>query len=55
MVHGLGLKAISQVVHPYPTQAEAIRQVADTYNRKRLTSPVKKMLGLWLNWARWWS
>lgn len=55
MVHGLGLKAISQVVHPYPTQAEAIRQVADTHIRKRLTRPVKKMLGLWLNWARWWS
>jgi pyruvate/2-oxoglutarate dehydrogenase complex dihydrolipoamide dehydrogenase (E3) component len=48
MASGLGLKTIANVIHPYPTQAEAIRQVADRYNRTRLTSFVKKILSRWL-------
>jgi len=36
MVGGLGLKTLSQVVHPYPTQAEAIKKVADNYSRSVL-------------------
>ncbi|MBW1807471.1 MAG: mercuric reductase [Deltaproteobacteria bacterium] len=39
----MGLGAISAVIHPYPTQAEAIRKVADTYNRTRLTPRVKRL------------
>jgi pyruvate/2-oxoglutarate dehydrogenase complex dihydrolipoamide dehydrogenase (E3) component len=35
MTHGLGLKQIADTIHPYPTQAESIRQVADAYNRTR--------------------
>jgi hypothetical protein len=38
MTHGPGLKHIADTLHPYPTQAEAIGQVADAYNRTRLTS-----------------
>ncbi len=48
MAGGLGLGAIAGVIHPYPTQAEAIRQVADEYNRTRLTPLVKKILSIWL-------
>jgi len=48
MVGGLGLRTIANVIHPYPTQAEAIRQVADEYNRTRLTLFVKSVLRLWL-------
>jgi pyruvate/2-oxoglutarate dehydrogenase complex dihydrolipoamide dehydrogenase (E3) component len=48
MVGGLGLKTIANVVHPYPTQAESIRQVADEYNRTRLTPLVRTLLKLWL-------
>jgi pyruvate/2-oxoglutarate dehydrogenase complex dihydrolipoamide dehydrogenase (E3) component len=48
MVGDIGLKTISNVIHPYPTQAEAIRQVADEYNRSRLTPLIKKMLKGWL-------
>ncbi len=37
MVGGLGLSTISRTIHPYPTQAEAIRKIGDAYNRTRLT------------------
>jgi len=52
MVSNLGLKTIANVIHPYPTQAEAIRQVADAYNRTRLTPWIKKLFSLWLAWTR---
>jgi pyruvate/2-oxoglutarate dehydrogenase complex dihydrolipoamide dehydrogenase (E3) component len=52
MVGNLGLKTIANAIHPYPTQAEAIRQVADAYNRTRLTPWIKKLLSLWLGWMR---
>ncbi len=48
MVNGVGLGKLSSVIHPYPTQAEAIRQVGDLFNRTRLTPAVKKILGWWL-------
>jgi pyruvate/2-oxoglutarate dehydrogenase complex dihydrolipoamide dehydrogenase (E3) component len=49
---GLGLSAIGKTIHPYPTQAEAIKKLADAYNRKRLTPMVKKILTAWLKWQR---
>ncbi len=49
---GLGLSAIGRTIHPYPTQAEAIKKLADAYNRSRLTRWVKKLLGGWLAWQR---
>ncbi|MFQ5881484.1 MAG: mercuric reductase [Candidatus Methylomirabilales bacterium] len=52
MVGNLGLKTIANVIHPYPTQAEAIKQVADAYNRTRLTPFVKKLFDRWLAWTR---
>ena len=52
MVEGIGLKGISGVIHPYPTQAEAIKQVADLYNRTRLTPGVKKWFQRWMAWSR---
>jgi mercury(II) reductase len=52
MVGNLGLKTLSTVIHPYPTQAEAIRKAADAYNRTRLTPFVKKLFSNWLAWAR---
>ena len=44
---GVGLGAIASVIHPYPTQAEAIKQVADAYRRTALTPGRKKLLS-WL-------
>ena len=47
---GIGLKTLATVIHPYPTQAEAIKKVADAYNRTRLTPtvqrPVQALVGL---------
>jgi pyruvate/2-oxoglutarate dehydrogenase complex dihydrolipoamide dehydrogenase (E3) component len=52
MVGKLGLKTIANVIHPYPTQAEAIKQVADNYNRTRLTPFVKKLFERIMAWQR---
>ncbi|MFO0945392.1 MAG: FAD-dependent oxidoreductase [Planctomycetota bacterium] len=52
MSAGLGLGKLSRAIHPYPTQAEAIRKVADAYNRTRLTPFVKKLFQRWLAWSR---
>ena len=48
MSEKIGLGAIANVIHPYPTQAEAIKQVADEYNRTRLTPLLKKIIKTWL-------
>ncbi len=53
MVNGVGLKSIASVIHPYPTRAEAIRQVADMYNRTRLTPFIESIFSLWLKLRRW--
>ena len=42
-VASLGLKTLSTVIHPYPTQSEAIKKIADGYNRTRLTPTVKRL------------
>lgn len=52
MTNGLGLKKIGSSIHPYPTQAEAIRKVGDLFNRTRLTPFVKKLFRKWLTWTR---
>lgn len=50
MQAGAGLGVLARTIHPYPTQAEAIRKAADAYNRTRLTPAVarlfKAVLGL---------
>lgn len=49
---GIGLAAIGRTIHPYPTQAEATKKLADAYNRTRLTPFVKRVLEAWLKWQR---
>ena len=49
---GLGLLTIGKTIHPYPTQAEAIKRLADVYNRTRLTPFVKRLFAAWLKWQR---
>ncbi|MBU6410273.1 MAG: FAD-dependent oxidoreductase, partial [Verrucomicrobia bacterium] len=48
----LGIKTIGGTIHPYPTQAEAIRKTGDAYNRARLTPLVKSIFKRWLAWQR---
>ena len=52
MASGMGLGKLASVIHPYPTQVEAIRQCGDAYNRTRLTPTVKKWMSRWLAWQR---
>jgi pyruvate/2-oxoglutarate dehydrogenase complex dihydrolipoamide dehydrogenase (E3) component len=52
MAAGLGLGRLASVIHPYPTQAEAIRQLGDAYNRTRLTPGVKRIFERILAWRR---
>lgn len=52
MVGRLGLGKITEAIHPYPTQAEAIKKTADAYNRTRLTPFVKGLFDRWLAFRR---
>jgi pyruvate/2-oxoglutarate dehydrogenase complex dihydrolipoamide dehydrogenase (E3) component len=52
IVGDVGLKTLSNVIHCYPTQAEAIKQAADAYNRTRLTPFVRGLFNRWLAWGR---
>ena len=52
MKNGVGLKGIGSTIHPYPTQADAIRKLGDQYNRTRLTPFVASMFRKWLAWTR---
>lgn len=52
MTNKRGLGKIAATIHPYPTQAEAIRKVADQYNRTRLTPRVKRLFTRLLAWRR---
>ncbi len=52
MTHDLGLGKIGSTIHPYPTQAEAIRRLGDQYSRTRLTPFVKSLFQKWLAWTR---
>ena len=52
MVAGIGLETVSQVIHSYPTQAEAIRKAGDAYRRTRLSPFIKMLSRGWLAWSR---
>lgn len=43
MTNGLGLSAIGKTMHPYPTQGEVLRKVADAWRRTKLTPTVKTL------------
>ena len=50
MVGKVGLKTLARVIHPYPTQADALRRAAFAYSVTRVTPLVKKLLGVWMKW-----
>ena len=52
MTNRLGLGAIGRTIHPYPTWSDAVRKLADQYNRTRLTPRVKWVFDKWLAWRR---
>ena len=52
MKQGIGLGKLGGVIHPYPTQAEAIRKAGDLYNKTRLTPFMKKLMDRWMTFIR---
>lgn len=48
----LGLGVVAEAIHPYPTQAEAIKKSGDAYNRTRLTPFMAGILKRWIEWRR---
>lgn len=52
MSAGIRLGTIAATVHPYPTQADAIRKLGDAFQRTRLTPRVRRLLEIILRWRR---
>jgi pyruvate/2-oxoglutarate dehydrogenase complex dihydrolipoamide dehydrogenase (E3) component len=52
MKSGAGLATLSRMIHPYPTQAEVIKKVANAWRKNALTEGKKKILGRWFAWTR---
>lgn len=52
MQNKLKLEHLSAVIHPYPTQGEALKRAATGYLRARLTERTKRMLGWWFRRRR---
>jgi pyruvate/2-oxoglutarate dehydrogenase complex dihydrolipoamide dehydrogenase (E3) component len=51
MAAGMGLGDLAQVNHPYPTQSQAIKMAADTYNRTRMTPTLRWIFKQWFSWG----
>ncbi len=51
MTNGIGLGKIANSIHPYPTQAEAIRKLGDQYNRTRLTPRTMWLFAKYFAWT----
>jgi pyruvate/2-oxoglutarate dehydrogenase complex dihydrolipoamide dehydrogenase (E3) component len=49
MVAGIGLRTLARVIHPYPTQADAIRMAADACRSTQRPT----MRSVLPHWARW--
>jgi pyruvate/2-oxoglutarate dehydrogenase complex dihydrolipoamide dehydrogenase (E3) component len=49
---GLGLSAVSATIHPYPTQAEVIKKVANAWRKTTLTEGKVALLRRWFTWMR---
>jgi pyruvate/2-oxoglutarate dehydrogenase complex dihydrolipoamide dehydrogenase (E3) component len=51
---GTGQKVgvLSSTIHPYPTQAEVLKRIGDTFMRGKLTPLVKTLFRKWFEWQR---
>lgn len=52
MKNGLGVDALTSVIHPYPTQSEAVKRAATGYLKKKLTPRVRRMMEWWFRRRR---
>jgi pyruvate/2-oxoglutarate dehydrogenase complex dihydrolipoamide dehydrogenase (E3) component len=48
MTAGVGLGTLADTIHPYPTQAEAIKRAAGRWKKTKLTPAVKSLFKWWL-------
>jgi pyruvate/2-oxoglutarate dehydrogenase complex dihydrolipoamide dehydrogenase (E3) component len=49
---GIGLKRLAEAIHPYPTQAEALKRAADAFNRARVAPRLRALSERILAWRR---
>ena len=49
---GVSIAGLARTIHPYPTQAEAWKRAADSWNRGRLTPRAKRVLERIVRWRR---
>ena len=54
ITHGGSLSDLSSAIHPYPTQAEALKKSGDAYRRSLLTPAVRTWLERYFTWTRSW-
>jgi pyruvate/2-oxoglutarate dehydrogenase complex dihydrolipoamide dehydrogenase (E3) component len=52
VTHGLGLAKVQTTIHPYPTQAEALRKAADAWRRSKLTPTARRAFAAWFRLFR---
>ena len=52
MKAGVGLGTMTRTIHPYPTQAEVIKRVANAWRKTTLTEGKKNFLRRWFSWTR---
>ena len=52
LTKGLSIGALAVTIHPYPTQSEVLKRIADRYNRTRLTPRLAALSKLLLRWRR---
>jgi pyruvate/2-oxoglutarate dehydrogenase complex dihydrolipoamide dehydrogenase (E3) component len=52
MANRLGLDDMGKAMFPYPTRAEAMKRVADQFNRKKLTPRAQRLFERWFRWTR---
>ncbi len=51
MTTKLGMGVLAKTIHPYPTQSEVIKRLADQFSRRRLTPFVKRLFARWFAWT----
>ena len=52
MTAGITIKSLARTILPYPTQAEAIRRIADQYTLDQWGPRQRGLLRRWLAWQR---
>ena len=52
LTHRHTLSDLSSTIHPYPTQAEALRKAGDQYRRSLLTARVRGLMERYFRWTR---